>query len=135
LRPVVTVIAPAETVEFAVDTATVSCVGPCTLTSSIWTSSMKFAFVGDPTLADGIFDRRVHNAHRIEMRGDSMSKNGASRTDSEPRRTPLANITFRDHCKAVDPAQCRKCVENSGLGSWPEPRLEIQKHSGKSALG
>ena len=28
--------------------------------------------IGDPTLADGIFDRLVHNAHRIEMRGDSM---------------------------------------------------------------
>jgi DNA replication protein DnaC len=31
--------------------------------------------VGDPTLADGILDRLVHNAHRIEMRGDSMRKN------------------------------------------------------------
>ena len=31
--------------------------------------------VGDPTLADGIVDRLVHNAHRIEMRGDSMRKN------------------------------------------------------------
>ena len=31
--------------------------------------------VGDPTLADGILDRLVHNAHRIEMQGDSMRKN------------------------------------------------------------
>ena len=30
--------------------------------------------IGDPTLADGILDRVVHNAHRIEMRGDSMRK-------------------------------------------------------------
>jgi DNA replication protein DnaC len=30
--------------------------------------------IGDPTLADGILDRMVHNAHRIEMRGDSMRK-------------------------------------------------------------
>jgi DNA replication protein DnaC len=30
--------------------------------------------VGDPTIADGILDRLVHNAHRIEMRGDSMRK-------------------------------------------------------------
>jgi len=30
--------------------------------------------IGDPTLADGILDRLVHNAHRIEMRGDSMWK-------------------------------------------------------------
>jgi DNA replication protein DnaC len=31
--------------------------------------------IGDPTLADGILDRLVHNAHGIEMRGDSMRKN------------------------------------------------------------
>ena len=31
--------------------------------------------IGDPTVADGILDRLVHNAHRIEMRGDSMLKN------------------------------------------------------------
>jgi DNA replication protein DnaC len=31
--------------------------------------------IGDPTLSDGILDRPVHNAHRIEMRGESMRKN------------------------------------------------------------
>ncbi|MEO6779504.1 MAG: ATP-binding protein [Bradyrhizobium sp.] len=31
--------------------------------------------IGDPTLADGILDRLVHNAHRVEMRGDSIRKN------------------------------------------------------------
>ena len=31
--------------------------------------------IGDATVADGILDRLVHNAHRIEMRGDSMRKN------------------------------------------------------------
>lgn len=30
--------------------------------------------IGDPTAADGILDRLVHNAHRVEMRGDSMRK-------------------------------------------------------------
>jgi DNA replication protein DnaC len=30
--------------------------------------------IGDPTVADGILDRLVHNAHRIEMRWDSMRK-------------------------------------------------------------
>ena len=27
-----------------------------------------------PAIADGILDRFVHNAHRIEMRGESMRK-------------------------------------------------------------
>jgi DNA replication protein DnaC len=30
--------------------------------------------IGDPTLADAILDRLVHNAHRIDMRGESMRK-------------------------------------------------------------
>jgi len=30
--------------------------------------------IGDATAADGILDRLVHNAHRIDMRGDSMRK-------------------------------------------------------------
>jgi DNA replication protein DnaC len=30
--------------------------------------------IGDPTLANDILDRLVHNAHRIEMRGDSIRK-------------------------------------------------------------
>ena len=30
--------------------------------------------IGEPTLADAILDRLVHNAHRIEMRGESMRK-------------------------------------------------------------
>jgi len=47
--------------------------------STILTSQLPVARwheqIGDPTLADGILDRLVHNAHRIEMRGDSMRKN------------------------------------------------------------
>jgi DNA replication protein DnaC len=35
--------------------------------------------IGDPTLADGILDRLVHNAHRIEMGGDPMRKDREKR--------------------------------------------------------
>jgi DNA replication protein DnaC len=34
--------------------------------------------IGDPTIADGILDRLVHNAHRIEMQGESMRKHCSS---------------------------------------------------------
>jgi DNA replication protein DnaC len=39
------------------------------------------AQIGDPTIADSILDRLVHNAYRIEMNGESMrkkNKNAAS---------------------------------------------------------
>jgi DNA replication protein DnaC len=39
--------------------------------------------VGDPTIADSILDRLVHNAHRIELAGASLrkSQNGKSTSD------------------------------------------------------
>ena len=30
--------------------------------------------IGDPTIADAICDRIIHNAHRIELKGDSVRK-------------------------------------------------------------
>lgn len=39
--------------------------------------------IGDPTIADGILDRLVHNAHRIEMRGESMRKKRQPSTEEE----------------------------------------------------
>jgi DNA replication protein DnaC len=29
---------------------------------------------GDPTLCDAILDRIIHNAHRIELKGDSLRR-------------------------------------------------------------
>jgi DNA replication protein DnaC len=46
--------------------------------SMILTSQMPVAHwheqIGDPTIADSILDRLVHNAHRIELNGESMRK-------------------------------------------------------------
>ena len=42
--------------------------------------------IGDPTLADAILDRLVHNAHRLTLKGDSLRKAAAKRQklDDEP---------------------------------------------------
>lgn len=54
------------------------------LRSTVLTSQVPITHwhdqIGDPTLADSILDRLVHNAHRIELQGASMrkSKNGKS---------------------------------------------------------
>jgi DNA replication protein DnaC len=42
--------------------------------------------IGDPTIADGILDRLVHNAHRIEMRGESMRKKRNSPRDENDEK-------------------------------------------------
>ncbi len=41
--------------------------------------------IGDPILADAICDRLLHNAYKVELRGDSMRKN-----KGEPTATSLA---------------------------------------------
>ena len=42
--------------------------------------------IGDPTLADAILDRLVHNAHRLTLKGESLRKAAAKRQklDDEP---------------------------------------------------
>lgn len=39
--------------------------------------------IGDPTLADAILDRLIHNAHTINLKGDSMRKRLRSLTESD----------------------------------------------------
>jgi DNA replication protein DnaC len=38
----------------------------------------------DPTLADAILDRLVHNAYRINLKGESMRKRHAKLTTTAP---------------------------------------------------
>ena len=40
---------------------------------------------GDPTLADAILDRLVHNAYKLDLKGDSMRKRSrpSTRTESQ----------------------------------------------------
>lgn len=44
------------------------------------------AFLGDPTLADAILDRVVHNAYRVNLSGESMRKQKAAQS-SNPNQT------------------------------------------------
>jgi DNA replication protein DnaC len=44
--------------------------------------------IGDPTYADAVLDRLVHNAHRLQLAGDSMRKRNAKTItlDAQPER-------------------------------------------------
>lgn len=37
--------------------------------------------IGDPTMADAILDRLVHNAYRLNLKGDSMRKTKAKKLE------------------------------------------------------
>lgn len=41
------------------------------------------AQIGDPTIADSILDRLVHNAHRIELKGESMRRKRTAKSGKE----------------------------------------------------
>ena len=47
-------------------------------TATIWTSQLPVAkwhdHLGDPTVADALCDRLLHNAHRIVLQGPSRRK-------------------------------------------------------------
>lgn len=42
--------------------------------------------IGDPTLADAILDRLVHNAYRLNLKGESMRKRAKPLTDTQSTR-------------------------------------------------
>jgi len=43
--------------------------------------------IGDPTLADAICDRLLHNAYKVELRGDSMRTRSAANWKTERKET------------------------------------------------
>lgn len=54
-----------------------------TLLTSQLPVSAWHAQIGDPTVADSILDRLVHNAHRIELNGESMRKKRKGKSEGE----------------------------------------------------
>jgi DNA replication protein DnaC len=63
------------------------CDGRYQVRSTLLTSQLPIASwhpqIGDPTVADSILDRLVHNAHRIELKGESMRKKRSGKTGGE----------------------------------------------------
>lgn len=59
--------------------------------------------IADPTLGDAILDRIIHNAHRIELKGDSLRRQAGekkktvstSRTIAPPAHRPLPRASLR----------------------------------------
>jgi DNA replication protein DnaC len=55
--------------------------------SMILTSQMPIAHwheqIGDPSIADSILDRVIHNAYRVELAGESMRKKKARKPGQE----------------------------------------------------
>ena len=57
--------------------------------------------IGEPTLADAILDRIVHNAHRLQLNGDSLRK---QRRQNRRRLTRHNTLWKRSHLTSGRPA-------------------------------
>ncbi len=67
-----------------------------------------YEVIGDPTLADAILDRVIHNAYRIELKGESMRKLKLSaREQRETMKTDEHDQQSADLPKSV-PAKARR---------------------------
>lgn len=79
--------------------------------STIVTSQLPVAdwhdALGDPTLADAILDRLTHNAHRIDLRGESMRRRSTKveTAATAPEATPATVVPAKR--AAVTPADAR----------------------------
>lgn len=77
----------------------------CQRRSTIVTSQLPVTdwhdSLGDPTLADAILDRLTHNAHRIELHGDSRRRISAENVPERPDSQPQAS---RGRKRAADNA-------------------------------
>src|SRR5262249_31965822 len=66
-----------------------------------------YEVIGDPTLADAILDRIVHNAYRIELKGESMRKLKATKTEPDARK-PVKEAPQNVTASASAPAKVRR---------------------------
>ena len=79
-----------------------------------------YEIIGDPTLADAILDRIVHNAYRIELSGETL------------RKPPPADECFSERARRNFPSGA------NGQAHWrPEPTAmryvtEIEDHAERS---
>jgi hypothetical protein len=72
---------------------------------------------GDPTFADAILDRLVHNAHRLALDGPSMRDPKTAKSDTTAPGPSAANTTVtkpptgaKNEQRALRPAHARRCV-------------------------
>jgi hypothetical protein len=74
------------------------------------------AYIEDPTLADAILARLIHNSHRLALKGDSMRKQRTNPIERRPRARSSASSavtvyrfdakTFQEGLRHIELAKC-----------------------------
>lgn len=74
-----------------------------------------YEVIADPTIADAVLDRLVHNAHRLNLKGDSMRKITAQRTGLDASKKPDPT----DHAGDEPPVAFIEKVAAFDRNAWP----------------
>ena len=74
--------------------------------------------LGDATLADAILDRLIHNAHRIELRGDSLRR--SDRPRAQPEAVPVRYET--SEASSPTPSSANSAAEKATETRKPTSR-------------
>jgi hypothetical protein len=86
--------------------------------STILTSQVPVAHwheqIGDPSIADSIMDRLVHNAYRIELDGESIRKLRGRKPPQEAARYGFAATLLSDSAFKLFVWTCLHAERNSG---------------------
>ena len=87
--------------------------------------------IADPTIADAVLDRLVHNAHRLVLRGDSMRKITAQTSTLDAVKETLTQITM----PAMEPGRLHRKRWPPSIGTRGRVQLDcmaaivgIRKH-------
>lgn len=85
-----------------------------TLVTSQLPVARWFDLIGDPTYADAILDRLVHNAHRLELSGESMRRSSISAAADRTANAVTSSPTIR--CSAC--ARSDRNAARHQIGIW-----------------
>jgi len=84
-----------------------------TLITSQFPTSSWHDLIGEPTVADAILDRLVHNAHKIELKGESMRKK-KKRRDERTNADEADKEEKKEKKRRPDPSD--RSSDNTNLG-------------------
>ena len=82
--------------------------------------------IADPTIADAVLDRLVHNAHRLDLRGDSMRKIAAQTSSLDDANKPWPKSPCRQWSPVAFIGKCGRLrserVAAFNRFAWPQSR-------------
>jgi hypothetical protein len=76
-----------------------------------------YNLIGEPTLADTILDRIIHNARRMQVSGDSLRKQRTRKRSPLDPRQPLVERSIPSSGRSANPADINRNGRPTSIGT------------------